>query len=321
MASYDVWNCIFNFTRVANLAQWMRINHLWKRRIIKSLSFRRRFTINLEIKYNYFDDISKYQFIAKYCQNLYYIDFGINMIGMRNILQLITNMSKLKYIFLPSLIYSASVNNNLCNYAILCSLSLTIRVLSIPTEIITNSANLISDRFGASLEGLYIKFNPKEFSINNIIKKCPNLVVLFIDTGRFEINQLEINLPNCRYLYLPMSCKRFAYDSLVELDLRNVRFKSGEFKIFANRLTNIKRLTILSMPISVFGEIIDILYNRQIMPHLEILSLVIGNLNISPWKDVLSGNGPRFGLIIYYYIFSDITINFKSTCIRANILN
>ncbi len=342
--SDDSWGSIFSFIQIYELAANLRVNQLWNKNIKQSLTHRRTFIALREgIDLTLYGLARALEFFSDYCKKLNHIDLCLD-IDYRYIPKILSNsLPFLKAIFLPE--FNACAGWSCFNKNILNQLPLTLQILSISEPVDKEIMHFIGDRF-KNLIGLSIKTDyeyPDDMkvhvdSISYMTKRCSNLIVLAIDTLYIDIDLIAINLPYCRYLYLPCIAQVHHHCNnlllfehrLVELNYGNVWFiDPSEFKIFAEKLTRLKRLAIVCPDDDEYIETIEILHDKDILPHLEELSLTSGRGDSQPAfedsrkscsiLDELKQIRPK--LTTYHFAINDIHFDFKSACHRAGLMN
>ncbi len=336
--SDDLYQYIFSFIQIYDLIAGLRISHLYNKNIKQSLTHRRTFIALREgVNLSSYKLTGVLEFFGNYCKKIYHVDLQRNYKYINTPLVSGFYTSSLRIVFLP--IFGIYKGNLYIYKNVLNLLPLTLQILSIESSIDNETLKLIGDRFenliGLSINIDYeLEITSRVDSIRYIIDRCSNLVVVHIDTSFIDIDYIAINLPYCRYLYLPSiaqvhhHCNLLLFEHrLVELNYGNVWFEPAEFKIFAESLTRLKRLAIVCPGNTEYIETIEILHDKDILPHLEELSLTTGR-SPSPSRksktkcsvlDELKKNRPD--LTTYHFEINDIYFNFKSACHRAGLMN
>ncbi len=346
MASYDVWNSIFKYSLIIDLARWMRINCGWKKNIIKSLLHRRTFNIKKQNKDNNKENIT--YFALNYCNKLYHLDLDLydnyNHYTLRLFKIFINKKWILKYVFI------SNTWNNITNFIscpvekFLKSLPTSLQILSIRARIEYENINQIGILF-PFLTGLHIKVYNRHVDVNAYSKsieyltmKCTNLIVFSIDV--FDLINAHVFMPylkKCKYLALdgfvltPSNCE-LLYPNLIELNLEKCHYNPMSFKMFIKQCPNIIHLIITCTDGKYYGDKLDVSFEKllgvlcdiKICPHLVQLTVVpyyLYSYNVGEYLyyDKLKKIRPTI-IINDFRMGTGISTNFKSTCIRAGIM-
>ncbi len=309
--SDDIWQHIFSFSKLIDIARWMRMNVIWKNNLSTHLSHRKSIIISnetsqlehlcrlvaycqmmdsitlsyLTVPIEYIEGLISSKYLKHFwitCTDILFVNgyHEISIYEKNNVIY--KHKCSLYNNYIQS--YNSDYNNDYGNMIPLLNyLPRTLQVLSLSVQARDGIIYMIGHHFGNSLMALSIGNTAymSECSLKSLqymIKKCVNLTVFRIAGCQTVLNEIII-LSKCKSLLISNS----------NLDLNNFPIFSGllrELNIMGSNITfdmfcllpsGLRYLSITIMSSSDWVKIVKSLCD-QLLPHLEGLKIQLHNI-------------------------------------------